>query len=170
MVRKKVEGDEEQRRAAAREAERAHETPGARHVTTGGSKQRTHLTSKHSLTHEEKIATVHEGKQQSVPASATRRERDPAARDAERTFRGRGSPEYSARHEAVFRAVADMERQHEPGRGAYLDEVARSADLPKEETRALLHDLTATHKLVTVLRDSGDTPDQGPRFEVKPGS
>lgn len=41
MVRKKVEGDEEQRRAAAHKAHRAEEAPSARNVTTGASKQRT---------------------------------------------------------------------------------------------------------------------------------
>jgi hypothetical protein len=40
MVRKKVEGDEDQRRAAAREAERAGERPSARGAMTGASKQR----------------------------------------------------------------------------------------------------------------------------------
>jgi len=34
-------------------------------------------------------------------------------------------------------------------------------------TRALLHDLAAVHRLVTILQGT-DNPDLGPRFEVKP--
>ncbi|MEU2791441.1 hypothetical protein [Streptomyces sp. NPDC007100] len=65
MVRKKVEGDENQRRAAAREARRAGEAPSARQATTGASKQRAHEPEKAS--HEEKLATQHRGKQDEPP-------------------------------------------------------------------------------------------------------
>ncbi|MGK5531598.1 hypothetical protein ACSNOC_13505, partial [Streptomyces sp. URMC 129] len=44
MVRKKMEGDEDQRRTWAREAERVGERPSGRGTTTGASKQRTHVS------------------------------------------------------------------------------------------------------------------------------
>lgn len=45
--------------------------------------------------------------------------------------------------------------------------MARAAGVPREQARALLHDLARVHRLVTVL-DQADMPDLGPRFEVKP--
>jgi hypothetical protein len=63
MVRKKSEGDEKQRARAARAARRSGHSPSGEHVTTGASKQRTHLKGRKSLTHQEKLDT-HEGKQQ----------------------------------------------------------------------------------------------------------
>ncbi len=62
MVRKKVEGNEQQRREAAREAHRVGQAPSAQKVTTGASKQRTHLP--RDFPHEGKAASVHQGKQQ----------------------------------------------------------------------------------------------------------
>ncbi|MFC4906681.1 hypothetical protein [Actinomadura gamaensis] len=164
MVRKKVEGNEQQRRAAAREAHRAGEAPSARKQTTGASKQRSHLTGRNSLTHEEKVTSPHRGKQQweAGQADGTR----PAAPEETRTFHGRGRPGYSERHERVFQAVADAEAEHD-GQGVDLDETARRVGLPKDETRTLLHDLMTVHGLVTELAGADD-PDLGPRYEVKP--
>ena len=61
MVGKKVEGNEDQRRAAAREARREGTTPSALKETTGASKQPGHH-GRHEP-HEEKVASIHQGKQ-----------------------------------------------------------------------------------------------------------
>ncbi|MFE0438706.1 hypothetical protein ACFW2K_27520 [Streptomyces nigra] len=47
------------------------------------------------------------------------------------------------------------------------DEIARRAEVPPDEMRALLHDLTRVHRLATELAGV-DTPDMGPRWEAKP--
>ncbi|MBD0420089.1 hypothetical protein H0H10_13075 [Streptomyces sp. TRM S81-3] len=165
MVRKKMEGDEEQRRAAAHEARRAGESPSARSGTTGASKQRTHLTG-HD-THEERMGTVHRGKQQWPAAGAGEQEvTGRPTQEAGRTFTGRGRPGYGAEHEQVFVALSETQARHD-GEAVDLDEIARTAGLPAEETRDLLHDLTQVHRLVTELSGS-DRPDMGPRFQVKP--
>lgn len=167
MVRKKMEGNEEQRRAAAREAAAAGESPSARNETTGASKQRTHLRHSGSATHEERIAAQHRGKQQWRPGDlAEERIKDPAAADAERTFREGERQEYTQEHERVFEAVTAAQAAHD-GDAVLLDDIARRADLPTNETRALLHDLTQVHRLVTELAGV-DTPDMGPRWETKP--
>ncbi|MEU0084469.1 hypothetical protein [Streptomyces sp. NPDC006274] len=163
MVRKKMEGDEEQRRAAAHEAERAGQSPSAEGTTTGASKQRTHMPHRSTLTHEEKTAPIHRGKQGSRTGdSATR------AAPAEKTepaFRGRGR-DYTEDHEQLFRCLVRVQQEH-GGEGAHLDEIARAAGRTPDETRPLLHDLVVTHRLVTELGGS-DTPDLGPRYEAKP--
>jgi hypothetical protein len=57
----KVEGNEDQRRAAARQARREGEAPSAQKETTGASKQCSHRPRHES--HEEKAAAIHQGKQ-----------------------------------------------------------------------------------------------------------
>ena len=69
-------------------------------------------------------------------------------------------------HARVLSALTDAQQAHD-GEAVYLDEVARCSGLPREMTRALLHDLAAVHRLVTILQGT-DNPDLGPRFEVKP--
>ncbi len=64
MVRKKMEGDEDQRRRKARDAREQGVAPSAAQVTTGASKQRHHVEDK---SHEERIETIHQGKQQDWP-------------------------------------------------------------------------------------------------------
>ena len=61
MSDKQMEGDQTQRRAAARRAHQEHEAPSADQVTTGASKQRRHLPA--SAEHDQKVAARHEGKQ-----------------------------------------------------------------------------------------------------------
>lgn len=56
-----MEGNEQQRRAAAREAREEGIAPSAAGVTTGASKQRHHLP--HSAEHEERVEGPFEGKQ-----------------------------------------------------------------------------------------------------------
>lgn len=160
---KKVEGDEDQKRAAAREAERAGETPSERGETTGASKQRTHLTGRSSITHEEKLETRHKGKQGSHTGEGGGG--GPAA-EPERTFRGRGTPPYGDEHERVFRALTAEEQKHPDG-AVHLQDVSRAAGLPEEDTRVLLHDLVTVHKLATEVQEGG-SPDLGPRYETKP--
>ncbi|MEU1889582.1 hypothetical protein [Streptomyces pristinaespiralis] len=163
MVRKKVEGDEDQRRAAALEAERAGQNPSAQGRTTGASKQRTHMPDRSTLTHEEKTAAIHRGKQ----GSRTSEPQPAADRGGKRTFQGRGHPDYTDAHEQVFRCLVSAQQEH-GGQGVHLDEIAHAADRTPEETRPLLHDLIVTHRLVTELNGSG-APDLGPRYEAKPG-
>jgi hypothetical protein len=166
MAGKEVEGNEEQRRAAAREARREGSTPSAEKVTTGASKQPSHL-SRH-VPHEEKAARRHEGKQQ------WQAEWEEAAKlghrgDAEpqvSPFAGRGRPGYTEAHEQVFAALSAAQAAN-GGDAVYLDEVAHGSGLPADQTRALLHDLAEVDHLVTILQGT-DTPDLGERFEVKP--
>ena len=164
MVRKKVEGNEEQRRAAARRARREGEAPSARKETTGASKQRTHLP--RSEPHDQKAAMLHKGKQQWSSHEAEASREDLTVSPPQRTFAGQESSDYTRAHEQVFAALNQSQQAH-GGEGVYLDEIARRAGLSREQTRALLHDLSAVHRLVTQLRGSDD-PDLGPRFEAKP--
>jgi hypothetical protein len=164
MVGKKVEGNEEQRRAAARQARREGTTPSALKETTGASKQTGHL-SRHEP-HEKKLAAIHQGKQEWQASSEADAEiRDPAAGEPGREFTGRESSDYTTAHERVFAALADAQREH-GGEGVYLDEVARVSGLGRDQTRLLLHDLTTVHRLVTELHGT-DQPDLGPRYEAK---
>lgn len=164
MVRKKTEGSEEQRRAAALEARRADELPSERQATTGASKQRTHLTGRDALDHEERTGTVHRGKQQWPPPGLTEERGEPVP---DRTFTDRTGDAYTAEHERVFGALAAAQEEN-GGEAVFLDVVARGAGLPQERTRALLHDLMEVHRLVTELA-APDNPDQGPRYETRPG-
>lgn len=68
MVRKQMEGDNRQRRAAAREAREEGVSPSEAGVTTGASKQNRHMKAKAS--HEEKIEAIRQGKQPSVQQGA----------------------------------------------------------------------------------------------------
>ncbi|HZC53449.1 MAG TPA: hypothetical protein VE441_13255 [Mycobacterium sp.] len=61
MSGKKMEGNERQRRAAARQARAEGTKPSASSVTTGASKQRHHLPRQDD--HEEKIDAPLQGKQ-----------------------------------------------------------------------------------------------------------
>ncbi|WP_242908051.1 hypothetical protein [Actinomadura terrae] len=64
MPGKKMEGNEVQRRAKAREARAAGSTPSAEHVTRGASKQ-PHTKPKHDRHHHtERLEDIHKGKQQ----------------------------------------------------------------------------------------------------------
>jgi hypothetical protein len=165
MVRKKMEGDEEQRRAAARAAREAGSTPSADKVTTGASKQRSHLSHRDSVTHDERLASRHRGKQRAGDTGEARGrapDREPAV-----SFTGRGRPGYSSEHERVLGAlVRSMERHG--GDAVHLEEVARTADMPRDEVRPLMHDLVTTHKVATELAGV-DRPDLGPRYGLKPG-
>jgi hypothetical protein len=95
-------------------------------------------------------------------------QRRAAARQArqEGTFAGRETSEYTTDHEQVFAALTDAQRAND-GEAVYLDEIAQRSGQDRERTRTLLHDLTEVHHLVTQLHQA-DSPDLGPRFEVKP--
>lgn len=158
MAGKKNEGNEQQRRAAAREARAEGTSPSARKETTGASKQREHLP--RQADHDEKIAAVHRGKQWWSP--------DVEGRETglERPS-GPASEEYTRAHEQVLTALADQQEAR-GGEGAYLDDIARGSGLPRQRTREVLHDLTASHRLVTEVQGTSDDPDLGPRYEIKP--
>lgn len=110
------------------------------------------------------VAPIHQGKQQRhEPARRGRQGKGDEAGLPPQEPAGEG---YTQEHDQVFGALAEAERQH-GGEGVHLDEIARASQLPKERTRALLHDLVAAHRLVTELQGS-DAPDLGPRYETKP--
>jgi hypothetical protein len=166
MAGKEVEGNEEQRRAAAREARREGLAPSAEKVTTGASKQPSHL-SRH-VPHEEKVARRHEGKQQWLAAweAAGRQQHHGDAEPRVSPYAGRGRPGYTEAHEQVFGALAAAQAAN-GGDAVYLDEVASGSGLPPDQTRALLHDLAEVDHLVTILQGTGPR-DLGDRFELKP--
>lgn len=166
MVRKKTEGDEDQRRAAAYRARRLGEKPSAVHATTGASKQRTHVPHRHSSGHAERTAHIHEGKQRSGSAALARGEPRPVDPPG-RTYRGRNRPGYTRDHEEVYAALADAQRAN-GGDAVHLETVAQYAGRPADETRVLLHDLTAVEHLASQLQGTDD-PDLGPRYETRPG-
>ncbi|WP_129841242.1 hypothetical protein [Streptomyces sp. RFCAC02] len=153
---KKVEGNEEQRRMAAREAERAGERPSERKATTGASKQRGG-------------SEPFGGKQREMAAwrADEREASEPPLPPPGRTFTGRDEREYGADHARVFGALGEAERRH-GGEAVYATEVARTAGLPDERTRVALHDLVTVHRLVTELQGV-DRPDLGPRYETRAG-
>jgi hypothetical protein len=64
MVKKKMEGDENQRRQAAREARSSGKSPSEGNATTGASKQRHSRPKSEPHHHEERQASIHRGKQQ----------------------------------------------------------------------------------------------------------
>jgi hypothetical protein len=164
MAGKKMEGDEDQRRAAAREARESGLEPSEAGVTTGASKQPAHLRHQDSLTHEERLAERHRGKQQGLrPQHPTAGPQPPQAAPSEDTAGGR---DYDADHQRVFGALAEAEAAH-GGDAVYVQDVADAAGLPVDRTRALLRDLVRVQKLVTEL-EGVDEPDMGPRFTTKP--
>jgi hypothetical protein len=164
MVRKKTEGNEEQRREAARRARSRGMAPSAMQETTGASKQRNHL-SRHEE-HDRKAAAVHRGKQQ-WQAAQSREAADARLASGSRPGPelGSGEPAYSGEHEQVLNALADAQ-DASGGEGVYAEEIARRAAMPPHRVKALLHDLSTEHRLVTQVRGS-DSFDLGPRFEVK---
>src|ERR1700748_1761561 len=103
MVRKKTEGNEQQRRAAARQAREADIPPSALQETTGASKQRSHLPARES--HDERQATVHQGKQgwEGLGVAPV-----PPAREAPR-FPEHSGQDYTSEHEQVFQALIEAE-------------------------------------------------------------
>lgn len=79
MGGKQMEGNEEQKRKAAREAREAGKEPSEVGATSGSSKQRQKASPKH--THQEKIDLQREGKQDSVRENTP--EARPGSRDAD---------------------------------------------------------------------------------------
>jgi hypothetical protein len=77
MAGKKMEGNEEQRRAKAREARREGEAPSARGATLGASKQPRHLPDDED--HAEKLRSIHEGKQPNPGQHVSRPEPRPGS-------------------------------------------------------------------------------------------
>ncbi|RKN39535.1 hypothetical protein [Streptomyces hoynatensis] len=166
MVRKKVEGNEEQRRAAAREAEQAGELPSARRTTTGASKQRAHVT--RGSQGPEPPPYPGKQREQAVEATAERAEQPEMPPPGPgRMYQDRGPTAYGPEHARVFEAIGVAERRH-GGEAVFASEIARTAELPVDRTIPILHDLVSEHRLVTELRGA-DTPDQGPRYEIRPG-
>jgi hypothetical protein len=164
MAGKKMEGNEDQRRAAARQARASGLEPSEAGVTTGASKQPTHLRHQDSLTHEERLAERHRGKQQGFrpqpPPPAT------PSSEATQPDDAVGSHDYDPDHQRVFQALVEAEAAH-GGEAVYVQDVADVAQLPVDRTSALLRDLVRVQRLVTEL-EGVDNPDLGPRFTTKP--
>ena len=73
-----MEGNEEQKRKAAREAKEQGKLPSEMSATTGASKQR--KEAKPDASHQERLEQTHEGKQQPPPGDQARpgnRDEDP---------------------------------------------------------------------------------------------
>lgn len=164
MVRKKTEGNEDERRAAAREARQAGTAPSAEQVTTGASKQRRHVGD--GAPHEERVAGRHRGKQEWRKGDDAEADIDFGVQESV-DYGERGRQPYTEDHETAYRALAAAMERHD-GEAVHLDEVAATAELPADRTRDLLHDLAAVHHVVTVL-EGVDDPDLGPRYETSPG-
>ena len=87
MGGKKMEGDENQKRAKAKEARDAGKKPSEVGATTGASKQRTEADN--DMTHQQKLDlkregkqdTIHEGRNQSSAPEARPGSRDPDTAD-----------------------------------------------------------------------------------------
>lgn len=76
MSGKKMEGNEEQKRQKAREANERGNAPSEESATSGASKQRKHLD---GGTHGERIDTIREGKQEVIGENTP--EARPGSRD-----------------------------------------------------------------------------------------
>lgn len=82
-----MEGDADQKRAAAREAKKHGKLPSEMGATTGASKQRKEAPS--NLSHDEKMELKHQGKQEGGPdhrsehARPGNRDNDPGRRDSD---------------------------------------------------------------------------------------
>jgi hypothetical protein len=142
-------GDADRRRNEARAAREAGESPSEAGVTTGASQQIRHLT--------------HQDGRHPDQGS----ERDRAGGATDRSWTDREVTDYGPQHEQVLSALAQAEALS-GGEGVYLEQVSAAAQLPQEETRALLHDLVSVHNLATQL-EGADDPDLGPRFMTRPG-
>lgn len=167
MVRKKTEGDEAQRRAAARDARESGTTPGAEQVTTGASKQRHHEPG--SASHEERSAARHRGKPEWRAGDLAEADTGGSAplEEPALDYTGREHPPYTEDHESVYGALVTAMQRHD-GDAVHLRDVAAVAGRPAERTRELLHDLATVHHVVSVL-EAVDDPDLGPRYETSPG-
>jgi hypothetical protein len=67
MVRRKVEGDETERRKKARQARARGSSPSAEQTTTGASKQPRSLPKRDRHHHRERLESIHRGKQAESP-------------------------------------------------------------------------------------------------------
>lgn len=165
MVDKKMEGDEQQRRARARRARESGGSPSASLVTTGASKQ-PHRTDPKDP-HQERLSATTRGKQQSrgpEPAAP------PAPNLSEEWSRpGAARPPtigppaknlaLSAEQGEVYQAVADLEANQDP---SYLSRIADAVDRPVLETRRILGDLLDANLVQEV--QATEKPDFGPQY------
>ena len=85
MGGKKMEGNEQQKRKAAREAKDAGSAPSAVGATTGGSQQRTEASA--DMTHQEKLDLKREGKHDVIQQNTP--EARPGSRDSDTPDRER---------------------------------------------------------------------------------
>lgn len=77
MVRKKMEGDNRQRRKRAKEAREQGETPSEAGASTGASKERSRQPDNRRIPHEDRLESKRSGKQQDMspdPSTGSREE------------------------------------------------------------------------------------------------
>lgn len=85
MVRKQMEGDNRQRRAAGRQAREQGKTAGEVGASTGSSKQRTEAD--HNTSHQQRLDLKREGKHEVISQNTP--EARPGSRDADTLDRER---------------------------------------------------------------------------------
>lgn len=166
MASKKMEGDEDQRRARARQAREAGSTPSAELVTKGASKQPRRTGQKEP--HEERLAAGKRGKQQSPDREPAR---PPAPNPTEQWSREqtgrkpsasrRGTINLSPEQDEVYAAVAELEADGEP---VYLSRIADAAHRPELETRRIVGDLLDANLIQEIA--APDQPDLGLQYAL----
>ena len=172
-MKKQMEGDNEQRRAKAKEARDEGRLPSEDGVTTGASNQRRTLPNR--ADYEERLAGSGWGKQQ--PDRVARQPR-PGSRSPETAATGApgdtdGFPprtgeitgveagELTSEDEKVFEAIARLEGERD---APTMADIAESAGLPIDETEPALQRLIGRHDVVReVPADDG----LGNRYAVK---
>lgn len=169
-MRKQTEGDNQRRRAAARDARRHGDAPSERGVTTGASKQRRHLGNE--AEHDEKIAGPGWGKQDpqryaagprpgSVPSTAAPRASSPPRSPAPSSRPG----ELSGTAARAFEAIATVETRD--GAAVSAQAIASAASLDVSDLERALDELVRVHDVVIELPvDDGDGLG-GPVYRIK---
>jgi hypothetical protein len=166
MTSKKMEGDENQRRARARQAKEAGSTPSAELVTKGASKQ-PHRTGQKEP-HEERLAAGKRGKQQSPdpepirPPTPSPAEQWSRRETGQKPTAGRGGTiNLSEEQGEVYEAVAELEATGEP---VYLSRIAAATRQPELEARRIVGDLLDANLLQEVA--TPDQPDLGFQYAL----
>lgn len=169
-MKKQTEGDNEQRRAGARDARDDDRAASEDGVSTGASKQRRKLGSE--ATHEERLTGGSHGKQAGRSGPDPKPGSTPSVRAGLSDGRTDAFPSRSGEQHAspgdlndedqrVLRAVAELEDEDS---APTLVEIADEAGVETDETITALQRLINEHDVVhEILADEG----AGPRYEIK---
>lgn len=172
-MKKQMEGNEEQRRAAAADARDDGQAPSEAGVTTGASKQRQKLSQK--ADHEDRLRNPGRGKQQPDQFAAdprpgstpSRRGADDAVVGPTDGFPPRDGGDHADagdlddRDERVFRSLVALEDEDS---APTLSDIAREADIDVDDATTVMQRLINDHDLVQEL---GADPEAGHRYRVK---